>query len=200
MVALNFAPEFADDVARRIKCQSIRQTRRANIGDRLQLYTGQRTKACRKLTTEDPVCVFVGHVAIRRDSLTLGSDTPDTPVREAFARLDGFEDYAAMYQWFSTRYGKQTFIGWLHRWHWPTPGSIIVPFEDPRPLAVITVDVRRDWEHFENLAAEVLERLKDEDGLEPCPCGDDDGNWCSLPGCPYPRPNSAIVSSGGDHG
>lgn len=24
---------------------------------------------------------------------------------------------------------------------------------------------------------------------EPCPCGDNDGQWCSLEGCPYPKPD-----------
>lgn len=120
MVALNFAPQFADDVERRTKTQSIRQTRRAKVGDRLQLYTGQRTKHCRKLSAEDPVCTCVDYVAIRKSSLTVGDVTQHPRDREAFARADGFTDYAAMHAWFSNRYGHDTFVGWLHRWHWPT--------------------------------------------------------------------------------
>lgn len=26
-----------------------------------------------------------------------------------------------------------------------------------------------------------------------CPCGDNDGHWCSLPGCPYPRPGASAI-------
>lgn len=119
MVALNFSPQFADDVERRVKTCSIRITRRANVGDRLQLFTGQRTKECRKLSAEDPVCVRVEHVAIRPHSLTIGDRTQTPDERDAFAKLDGFPDYAAMHAWFSDRYSRRTFIGWLHVWHWP---------------------------------------------------------------------------------
>lgn len=118
MVAFNFAAEFAGPVQRREKRQTIRQTRRANIGDSIQLYTGQRTSACRRLTDIDPVCTYVGYVAIRPDYLTVG-DVREHPIdRDDFARMDGFKDYADMCDWFSKRYGQPTFIGYLHRWEW----------------------------------------------------------------------------------
>lgn len=65
MVAFNFMPQFAPLVASGTKTQTIRQTARAKPGDRLQLYTGQRTKACRKLVDPDPVCTLVDYVGIR---------------------------------------------------------------------------------------------------------------------------------------
>jgi uncharacterized protein YqfB (UPF0267 family) len=49
MIAINFKAKFADLVASGKKTQTIRQTNRFKVGDTLQLYTGQRTKACRKL-------------------------------------------------------------------------------------------------------------------------------------------------------
>ena len=119
MVALNFSPEFAGPVERREKRQTIRQTRRAKVGDSIQLYTGQRTAACRKLSADDPVCTCVDYVAIRPDSLTVGNVNNHPRDMDEFARLDGFKDYADMHLWFSDRYGRETFIGYLHRWDWP---------------------------------------------------------------------------------
>lgn len=42
MVAFSFSEQFAGPVSRREKLQTIRQTRRAKIGDKIQLYTGMR--------------------------------------------------------------------------------------------------------------------------------------------------------------
>ena len=49
MVAFNFSPEMAPLVLERTKRQAIRATRRARVGQKIQLYTGHRTKDCRKL-------------------------------------------------------------------------------------------------------------------------------------------------------
>ncbi len=53
MPAINFKAQFASDVELGIKRQSIRPRgkRVYKVGDKLTLYTGQRTKACRKLGT-----------------------------------------------------------------------------------------------------------------------------------------------------
>ena len=118
MVALNFSPEFAGPVERREKRQTIRQTRRAKIGDRIQLYTGQRTKDCRKLSDIDPVCTYVGYVAIRPGFLTVGNVDDHPRDRDVFARADGFKDYADMVAWFQARYGQHSFIGYIHKWEW----------------------------------------------------------------------------------
>lgn len=118
MVAFNFAAEFAGPVERREKMQTIRQTRRAAVGDRIQLYTGQRTADCRKLSADDPVCVCVDYVAIRPNDLTVGDTNKHPRNRDDFARADGFKDYADMHRWFSARYGTEHFVGYLHRWEW----------------------------------------------------------------------------------
>jgi hypothetical protein len=118
MVAFSFSPEFAGPVSAREKKQTIRQTPRAKVGDRIQLYTGMRTRNCVKLVAEDPVCTYVGYVNISPTGLTV-SDTSKHPRDiDEFARLDGFEDYAAMLAWFKGRYGHPSFIGYLHRWEW----------------------------------------------------------------------------------
>ncbi|MEO0853724.1 MAG: ASCH domain-containing protein, partial [Cyanobacteria bacterium J06648_11] len=62
MVAYNFRSEFADAVADGHKPHTIRaprQTRHARPGEPIQLYTGMRSKQCRKLLTPDPICVAV---------------------------------------------------------------------------------------------------------------------------------------------
>lgn len=118
MVAFNFAPEFSGPVESREKRQTIRQTRRADVGDRIQLYTGQRTADCRKLTADDPVCTRVTYIAIRESGITLGNVEGLPRDRDEFARLDGFEDYATMLRWFQDRYGSGEFVGYLHQWEW----------------------------------------------------------------------------------
>ena len=49
MVAFNFKKGFVPDITHGIKCSTIRQTKRCNVGDVMQLYTGQRTKHCQKI-------------------------------------------------------------------------------------------------------------------------------------------------------
>lgn len=116
MVAFNFAPEFADAVASGEKRQTIRQTKRGKVGDRVQLYTGQRTKACRKLVDPDPVLEVVDYVGIRPDYLTVGDVRKHPADIDAFARQDGFENYRAMVAWFEKKYGSPYFYGYVHRW------------------------------------------------------------------------------------
>lgn len=116
MVAINFKPQFAELVASGVKCQTIRQTKRAKKGDRLQLYTGQRTKASRKLVDPDPVCTVVDYVGIRPDYLTLGNTALHAGDADDFARRDGFSDYDAMVVWFAKTYGSPYFQGYVHVW------------------------------------------------------------------------------------
>ncbi len=92
MVALNFSPEFAGPVERREKLQTIRSTPRANVGDRLQLYTGQRTKLCRKLSAIDPVCTEVIEVGFDHSFVRVGHAAIGQSEFDAFARRDGFAD------------------------------------------------------------------------------------------------------------
>lgn len=114
MVAFNFSPEFADAVASGAKCQTIRQTKRAKKGDMLQLYTGQRTKKCRKL--RDAECLYVDYVHLAPDGITVGIADQHPGNSDAFARRDGFADYAAMHAWFKKKYGEDHFVGYVHRW------------------------------------------------------------------------------------
>lgn len=73
MVAYSFQPRFVGPILLGTKRQTIRGHRRrhARPGEALQLYTGMRTKACRKILVEDPVCESV------------------TPIRLTFHRQNG---------------------------------------------------------------------------------------------------------------
>lgn len=116
MIALNFSPQFAPLVAAGTKRQTIRQTRRAAPGDALQLYTGQRTKDCRKLVTPDPVCTISMYVGLTKRNVTLGDASKFPPNIDDFARADGFDDYDAMWKWFSERYETNSFTGFVIGW------------------------------------------------------------------------------------
>lgn len=117
MVAFNFKAQFAADVESGKKRQTIRAQRRAGIGDQLQLYTGMRTKKCRKL--RDAVCTATYEITIkdRRHYLAVrlnGELLPTEQARE-IAIADGFENLSAFADFFAQQYGLP-FRGWLTRW------------------------------------------------------------------------------------
>ncbi|WP_395175771.1 hypothetical protein [Roseibium alexandrii] len=126
MVAYNFQAQFADDVEAGHKRQTIRANGKrlhANRGDKLQLYTGMRTKSCRKL--RDAVCHDACPVIIEHDKAwTLGPCELHTDL-DGFAKRDGFASWKAMRDWFEKTHGlpfKGTMISWL------------VPPSDRRPI------------------------------------------------------------------
>jgi hypothetical protein len=74
MVAYNFKKQFASKVESLEKRQTIRalgKRRHAQPGDDLQLYTGQRTKACKKLL--DAICYEV--IPIRMQKVDVHVDS-----------------------------------------------------------------------------------------------------------------------------
>lgn len=119
MVAFNFSPEFVAAVESGDKRQTIRRTRKGKVGDRVQLFTGQRTKACRKLVDPDPVLDLIGYVAIRPEYLTLHDTRQHPGDADLFANRDGFNDYADMVAWFQSKYRTREFVGFIHRWRAP---------------------------------------------------------------------------------
>lgn len=124
MVAYNFMPKFADDVEHGFKTQTIRREARCKPGDDLQLYTGQRTKECRKLA--DAICTRVVPVKICDTEMFLdgqrvyaGSDTENEGLYtydNDFARADGFDGYMEMADWFREKYGSLPFEGFVIYW------------------------------------------------------------------------------------
>lgn len=115
--AFNFQARFADAVESGEKRQTIRAERKHPImvGDTLHLFTGMRTKRCRKLG--QAVCKSVERVEIDEFGCAwLGASGYDCPEDiGAFARADGFCSYEAMRVWFEKTHGLP-FVGRLYRW------------------------------------------------------------------------------------
>lgn len=124
MVALNFQAQFAPDVEAGRKTQTIRQKARVAAGQPIQLYTGQRTKACRKLGVA--ICRDVTYVGLTARGVSLGDKSRFPSNIDDFARADGFKDYAEMWHWFARRYDTNSFTGYIIRW---TPLSPIMEAE-----------------------------------------------------------------------
>lgn len=113
MPAYNFRPCFIEPIRAGKKTQTIRpvgKRRHAKPGDRLQLYTGMRTKCCAKILDVDPVCLFVLPVRLdfsRPDCPIVVVDQRELPRNEAieFARRDGFQSLDEMAVMFTGIYG-----------------------------------------------------------------------------------------------
>ncbi len=120
MVAVNFTV-FQDKILSGEKRQTVRATARCKPGDRLQLYTGMRTKACRKLG--EAVCEAVFPVTIgdwsheafllfpadaqlfARGFYRAEGKLPRRAARDRFARADGFSSFEACAAFFRRQYG-----------------------------------------------------------------------------------------------
>ena len=123
MVAINFQERFAADVEDGIKTQTIRKTARCKPGDALQLFTGQRTPACRKL--REATCsrvrpITISHMGIWIDGKQLMAGWARRDDFEDgdcdFAKADGFDDFQDMADWFRDKYGSLPFDGFLIEW------------------------------------------------------------------------------------
>jgi hypothetical protein len=95
MVALNFKKQFAGAVESGAKTQTVRAIRKGKgqnpvRGGKLQLYTGMRTSACRKLG--DAVCTDLSPITVDRDGIFLGGrDLRRGHDAHIFAAADGFK-------------------------------------------------------------------------------------------------------------
>ena len=141
MVAYSFAPQFADQVATLAKRQTVRADRKrhARVGERLQLYTGMRTRQCRKLLDIDPVCVDVRPIEIvfycnwldnqPEWSAYIGRMSIDGRAQthteiETFAKADGFDpdrlhdglSARRMAKFWAKHHGLGGFSGVVSRW------------------------------------------------------------------------------------
>ncbi len=147
MVAYSFQKGFAWQVEQRLKVQTIRGPRRrhARRDEPIQLYTGMRTKRCRKLVAPDPVCLSVDPIVLQISSrgehkfndpagvtVELGGIELDDEATEALALDDGFNvnrwDFehskfikppdarTMMAKWWAITHGPGRFDGFLIRW------------------------------------------------------------------------------------
>ena len=126
MPALNFQAQFAGLVERGEKTQTIRAYRKdgrdPKPGQTLYLYTGQRTKQCRKMG--EAVCKSVEVINFdERGNVTVGPNDEWWPgdfrdpyaAERRFARRDGFNTFREMRDWFEKTHGLP-FEGLLIRW------------------------------------------------------------------------------------
>ena len=129
MPAYNIKEQFAPLVEAGTKRQTIRPPRKrpTRVGDTLYLYTGMRTKQCRKLREETCTSVWKIEIATPSQIFMFGEPlSPDLASRRrwqlgyddmlAIAIADGFEnDIIAMTSFFQQQYGLP-FTGEVIRW------------------------------------------------------------------------------------
>ena len=122
MPALNFNLRFADAVENGTKAQTIRAPRKRpfKVGDTLYLYTGMRTKWCRKLG--EGQCVGVCPIIIDWNDLIVDGVEWYKAAAHEMANQDGFANYEEMADWFNLHHGLP-FTGVLIQWAESKGGS-----------------------------------------------------------------------------
>lgn len=119
MPALNFQKQFADAVESGSKHQTIRLPRKRHpiyVGCRLVLYTGQRTKYCKKLG--ETVCKSVERIVIESRyplGIFVGVNQLSYKQARELAWKDGFNLIDDFINFFKLRYGLP-FQGVLIKW------------------------------------------------------------------------------------
>lgn len=117
MVAYSFQSRFDEKIRKGSKTSTSRpvgRRRHAHVGDSLQLYSGMRTKSCKKLLTPDPVCTSVhalrldeGRVGSQKGKLFVWVDGYSLRGRslDAFVASEGFSSRSELRDFFRTQYG-----------------------------------------------------------------------------------------------
>lgn len=135
MVAYSFKKRFGPPILAGTKAQTIRgdRKRHARPGEPVQLFTGMRTKYCKRLG--DPTCRSVNPIRIE---FPRAQTTPEILIFEPdgslkrriveptalarFAQADGFTDFDDMHAfWCAEHPGTTTFNGILICWTPLTP-------------------------------------------------------------------------------
>ena len=121
MVAYSFKRRFVGPIQSGSKCQTIRADRKRHAiqGEELQLYTGMRTKACEMIGRAACINVAPIRIDVENGRIELESGTALTTLAEldAFARIDGFEEWGEMRRfWEENHPDIRVFSGVLIRW------------------------------------------------------------------------------------
>ena len=116
MPALNFLARLAPLVESGAKTHTVRRRSKRPIkeGDRLYLFTGMRTKNCRRLMDTECVQIQDIHIDFCGWSMTLDGEFVDY---DAFARADGLKDFHELVCWIGENYGLPfdgVVIHWRH--------------------------------------------------------------------------------------
>ncbi|AWJ83349.1 hypothetical protein TSH58p_07290 [Azospirillum sp. TSH58] len=147
MVAYSFRPRFIDPILAGLehapllpgmKRQTIRGAsggkRHARPGELVQLYTGMRTRQCRKLgegrcVAAEPVTLLLEKpgLVIIGDAMTPADEHEAARQLDAFAIYDGFRDWPDLVAfWAAEHPGLTRFEGVLIRWE-PLAGAEVRP-------------------------------------------------------------------------
>lgn len=114
MPILSFQKRFVPAIENGTKRQTIRPHRKRPIHvlDKLYLYSGMRTKQCRKIM--EAVCISADYVHIHYNEVwyAFGDVVGDL---DLFAQQDGFENFACMVTWFMKNH-KLPFYGQVIKW------------------------------------------------------------------------------------
>lgn len=113
MPAINFKKQFVTPIVIGEKPGTVRQRRKNPIkdGDVLYLYTGMRTKKCRKFMTCKAVRVY--RISIHPTFITINGLQVIPIVRYLFASLDGFTSIESFTQFFKDQYGLPFKGDWI---------------------------------------------------------------------------------------
>jgi hypothetical protein len=118
MPAISFSV-FKSKIQDGSKTQTIRKPwkRPIKVGDRLYLYWKQRTAECELLLYTN--CVDVTPVTIKDLGFVAGETKKDWDMtNDEFAHADGFDDWAALVDWFDKTHGlpfEGIVISWENR-------------------------------------------------------------------------------------
>jgi len=117
MPALNFQKQFAPKVESGEKLQTIRALRKdgrdPKPGDTLFLYTGMRTKACRKL--KEATAIKVHDISIKDVGVFVDGESLNFKERKALALADGFSCTKDFRNFFTMTHGIP-FTGKIIKW------------------------------------------------------------------------------------
>lgn len=105
MPAYNFQSRFADGVRSGAKRCTIRKKRRraTRVGDRLYLYTRQRSKGCEKLG--EGACTGVSAIDLYQGAVVVKGVVVSEAAARVLAVAEGFEGVEEFYTFFQGLYG-----------------------------------------------------------------------------------------------
>jgi hypothetical protein len=128
MVAYSFQAMFREPIIQRVKCQTIRADRRrhARPGERLQLFTGMRTRYCQKIIP-DPICLALETILIDVGldgivGIVVNGKALDLQAIGSLAVADGFRTETGetavhnMGRFWLNNHGPGVFSGVIIRW------------------------------------------------------------------------------------
>lgn len=118
MPAINFMKRYAAAIEAGTKTQTIRKPRKdgrahCQAGDTVSLYTGMRTRSCRKL--KDVTCLETAQLVITEAPEQIFVNGSRVTDEAAFVKADGFNSIADFYDFFAGAHGLP-FHGTLITW------------------------------------------------------------------------------------